>query len=530
MDTVQTFLDDIVANPHDDAPRLVLADWLEDNADTLPAADRRQWLDRAAFIRVQYALEGMAKDDPRRPALEARQALLLQTHRKVWDDGLITTAWGPPPPYRRGFIEEVEGTGDVTQSPRWGRAPVRRLRLAGYYEQVTPRERAAVEQNAGFDRLAQVDDLDLSTCSFPDRELAIMVLHSPRLTRLRSLAVQAGSFALVALITAPCLARLTSLALHPPYLRTSREALSALASSPRWSAPVLEELALHAGPNLHYRPQVAALHAPALRRLAIYGQALPRAKVKALFTAQPAFAASVEELELSGVRDVALVGRDNPMPRLRRLVVNGGSINGYLLGDGGQSSFPALRALNLRNIRPVEQGIDRLTASRQLGELESLHLPNTGIGHREVVGLLTQVSDRLRSLDLSWNAVGSDAVGRLASSPAAGSLQALNLSFCALPTGAASHLANLPADAPLHTLTLGTNRLDDDDLALLLDAPGLQRLDALDVTNNALTDRSVDPLLASPLLHNLSFLAISGNRISPRAQQRLQEHFRGMLL
>jgi uncharacterized protein (TIGR02996 family) len=40
------FLQDIVAHPEDDTPRLIYADWLEDHGDP----------DRAAFIRVQCAL------------------------------------------------------------------------------------------------------------------------------------------------------------------------------------------------------------------------------------------------------------------------------------------------------------------------------------------------------------------------------------------------------------------------------------------------------------------------------------------
>ena len=41
----EAFLEDIVAHPDDDAPRLVFADWLDDHGDA----------DRAEFIRLQVS-------------------------------------------------------------------------------------------------------------------------------------------------------------------------------------------------------------------------------------------------------------------------------------------------------------------------------------------------------------------------------------------------------------------------------------------------------------------------------------------
>ncbi len=46
MDHAAAFLEDIVAHPDDDAPRLVYADWLEDQDDPAGRA-------RADLIRVQ---------------------------------------------------------------------------------------------------------------------------------------------------------------------------------------------------------------------------------------------------------------------------------------------------------------------------------------------------------------------------------------------------------------------------------------------------------------------------------------------
>jgi uncharacterized protein (TIGR02996 family) len=67
-----SFLADIDANPEDDRPRLVFADWLEDHGDP----------DRADFIRVQCELAQPEDEDPRRGELLDREQQLLDGHRQ----------------------------------------------------------------------------------------------------------------------------------------------------------------------------------------------------------------------------------------------------------------------------------------------------------------------------------------------------------------------------------------------------------------------------------------------------------------
>jgi uncharacterized protein (TIGR02996 family) len=68
----------IRANPLDDTPRLVYADWLHENGDE----------PRAEFIRVQCALAALGPDRRKgrkqRPALEARERGLLAVHGERW--------------------------------------------------------------------------------------------------------------------------------------------------------------------------------------------------------------------------------------------------------------------------------------------------------------------------------------------------------------------------------------------------------------------------------------------------------------
>ena len=52
--TDTAFLRTILADPDDDAPRLIYADWLDENGDS----------DRAEFIRLQVRLASYAGTDP----------------------------------------------------------------------------------------------------------------------------------------------------------------------------------------------------------------------------------------------------------------------------------------------------------------------------------------------------------------------------------------------------------------------------------------------------------------------------------
>src|SRR5438552_1097952 len=63
--------------PGDDAPRLVLADWLEEHGDE---ADRA----RAAFIRLQIARDRLRRDDPAHEEIQVREQELYNRHAAAW--------------------------------------------------------------------------------------------------------------------------------------------------------------------------------------------------------------------------------------------------------------------------------------------------------------------------------------------------------------------------------------------------------------------------------------------------------------
>jgi uncharacterized protein (TIGR02996 family) len=91
----------ILEDPEDDTPRLIYADWLEENGDEA----------RAEFIRLQCALARMPEADPRRPDLHEREAELLDTHAIAWRRALPAWTRQLRCDFRRGFVAEVTASG-----------------------------------------------------------------------------------------------------------------------------------------------------------------------------------------------------------------------------------------------------------------------------------------------------------------------------------------------------------------------------------------------------------------------------------
>jgi len=88
------FLQDILAQPKVDGPRLRYAQWLDERCDSL-----------GEFIRVQCRLETIAPDHPAALELERRQRELLAEFEMDWVGELaqLVEYWV----FHRGFVEEV---------------------------------------------------------------------------------------------------------------------------------------------------------------------------------------------------------------------------------------------------------------------------------------------------------------------------------------------------------------------------------------------------------------------------------------
>jgi uncharacterized protein (TIGR02996 family) len=109
----------VCENPGDDLPRLVYADWLDENDQP----------DRAAFIRAQVELATLTGDSPRRRELAFRARELFDRHGDEWSP---SEQLCPERRFARGFLEAVTMTaGDLDEhgTVLFALNPIRRLSL-----------------------------------------------------------------------------------------------------------------------------------------------------------------------------------------------------------------------------------------------------------------------------------------------------------------------------------------------------------------------------------------------------------------
>jgi uncharacterized protein (TIGR02996 family) len=249
MNDGEALLRAIIDEPDDDTPRLVYADFLDEQGDH----------DRAEFIRVECRLDHLVRARPDRYPLEFRARDLLcisdrlfkfeghldsqleeRDHELValrgsaWADGLPDTVEYAG--FRRGFVQEVgmSGRAFMTSAEElFARAPVRhvtfsrtptarlpaltecphlgRLRSASFaHKAIGPR---GAEYLARCPHLARLEALDLTHCRIGDTGLAALA-SSPYLTRLSALDLwnnDLGAEGVVLLVSAPNLSRLAYL-------------------------------------------------------------------------------------------------------------------------------------------------------------------------------------------------------------------------------------------------------------------------------------------------------------------------------
>jgi uncharacterized protein (TIGR02996 family) len=77
MTDESAFIAAVRDSPEDDGPRLVYADWLDEQGDPELAA-------RAEFIRVQCGLAHLPAGHPEKPGLFVRERAILHRHRMRW--------------------------------------------------------------------------------------------------------------------------------------------------------------------------------------------------------------------------------------------------------------------------------------------------------------------------------------------------------------------------------------------------------------------------------------------------------------
>jgi uncharacterized protein (TIGR02996 family) len=377
----------VCAEPDDDAPRLVYADWLEEHDQPL----------LAEFIRVEVRIEQLPLDDPGRRPLVWRARELLYHHQHYFGARLPRAAEHFSCHFRRGFVARVYGT--AARFIKDGAKMVRQV----------PLERAEL-----FNIEGRVADLAATPALAHLRGLrfdrtedkgVVDVLDSPHLARLTHLdldcaALYAGGAARLA--KKKRLAQLTSL--QPG--RIDAPGLRALLRSPHLS----NLTSLDIQNNIIGPAGIAALtEAPQLGRLTALN----------LRYTSP---------ELEGIERLAA------WPRMEHLTSL--NLRSCFLGDEGLRRLvrgcrvPRLTALDLSNNRLTPAGVQELLAWPGLDGLLDLDLGSNDIG-ADALGTLLR-SPRLAGLTrLSTLGIGDPAkVARaVAKAPGLDRLHTLDAEF-----------------------------------------------------------------------------------------------------
>jgi uncharacterized protein (TIGR02996 family) len=214
MLTAEGLLQDVLARPQDDAPRLRYADWLDEQCDPL-----------GEFIRVQCRLASLPANHRLALELERREHELLAQHEADWAADLpLYVEWWT---FRRGFVHEVGLTSEkflAHGGELFRRAPIQEFHIDGV--------RGAMESLASSSYLEQATYLDLSNNAVRDQG-ARALAGSPHLKRVRGLNLSSsgiGDAGFKALVTSPHLTGLRELYLADN--RISSAGVRALAHSP----------------------------------------------------------------------------------------------------------------------------------------------------------------------------------------------------------------------------------------------------------------------------------------------------------
>jgi uncharacterized protein (TIGR02996 family) len=193
----EAFRRDILANPDDDAVRLIYADWLDEQCDR----------DRADFIRVQCRLAQLKDIDAEKIDLEDHAAELLGIHEGRWRDEIPAAVRGKVA-FARGFVEkfrtspggwrnhieellrvapirELEVDDNFSEPlDLWRNLPhVERLRSLRFFNFNKERTTTFLRDND----LRRLETLDVALVSDPDRAFVEVVSASGSFPNLASL-------------------------------------------------------------------------------------------------------------------------------------------------------------------------------------------------------------------------------------------------------------------------------------------------------------------------------------------------------
>jgi uncharacterized protein (TIGR02996 family) len=475
MTTREDLLRAIIADPDDDAPRLVYADFLEETGDLADGA-------RADLIRSQIHAHRLPDSEPHKAAIRSRMVELWKRYKPVWfswakkHDSIPYPIRGFAESWHFSTIEDFETDG----VPAFEREPITSVTLS-IRGPDRPLARAAT-----WPQLARLRTLNLWPGE-PSEEEVPAFLSSPHLTGLRNFWYMGpqGTRAPLAeavrlLATSPQYAGLESLTIDEAGV--GNDGAFALAGS-----RTLTKLTTLALSHCDIRPQGlrALLASPILNgveHLGLGGNARTAAAGQVLASIL-ALSSRLEHLESLTLDETvitdqaaALLGQGS-WSALRKLILVPHHRNDTTAQTGLPTMtvagleeladrwwFSRLEDLDLSGHALGDAGATALARAR-LTQLRRLHLMTTGLTAAGLRELVAAYADQLEHLQLYGNLLGDDGAAvlaaaawpRMTATPEARHLErGLFLGECAIgDRGASAFLESttIPVDIP--TLFLG---------------------------------------------------------------------------
>jgi uncharacterized protein (TIGR02996 family) len=464
-DKARGFLEAILARPDDDTPRLIYADWLEEQGDT----------ERAEFIRVQILRASLPEWDRRQVRLAIRERELSKQHYK-WNAELpdikgVTWMW-----YRRGFMAQATFASFTALASRgadcWAAAPIETVSVSW------PRPRDSVECSEPINGLRE---LKITGRLVNERDLERLA-DSPLLSTLRTLDIRDSGLGVSGfrrLMASPHPGKLT--ALRVPYNSIGNSGIAALFDAASLNS--LGELDLSEADS--------------------YGR-------------------YDEDPNVTSTGLVALAGWPG-LARLRSLKLSGNDVQADGLRALLRSPLCAgLKELALRDNRLNGQAVREFGDAHKDLRLETLDLAENLLGDLGAAYLASAPCLReLKVLDLERCEMPVSAARQLATATFRDSLRRLNVNSNSFgPEGLDALFEQNPVE--LHTLRIAHNDLGDTGIEHLAASPASDTLLELDLDNNGLGDDAVRALAASNHLRYLLILRIKSNRITKPALEALR--------
>jgi uncharacterized protein (TIGR02996 family) len=532
MDERRAFLDEVLENRDDDIPRLIYADWLEEQGDP-----------RGEFIRVQCQLAETSRLEPEFYDLAGRSLSLMEEYGADWAAELKQDVRKTA--FHRGFIDSITMTARAfAQSAEelFRTIPVHWLRF-NYVKGVGPK---LAETTA----LENLRHLDLSGLKIPIADLTAL-LNSPYLRNLlglklrgidapvhrelgkslasmraaetlRELTLPSSSDAsefVKAMLNGEGFPELRSLSLGAEYEHAGQD----VSNLGKLFVPKLESLKIRGVIRVADAENYANLPLRNLKRLDLKSTYIPMKGVN-VFADSGAFDAveylNMGECDLT-VKTIEILLRDGRLQNCRSLDLHGTRklaertehLKQFILALAGHESFQNLQELVLSDL--LGRCLGHLAQSPQLCKLRSIELSRSVVSRDDGSALVNgTIHESLRELKLvasmiddgfldelsrgqfpnllslefdgRWDMTASvheRALLKLIESEALPNLRSLNLDHANLTAATLDSIAKRSNFPELRVLSFNGNRASDQGMRDVLHSEYLPNLRKLSMTN-----------------------------------------------